>query len=135
MTKLVQMHGGTVEAESQGLGLGSTFTIRLPCTEPVGSGGELRSPVSSAHDPSEVSPIRVMVVDDSQDAATGLAMLIELWGHVVESLTMVARRSKPVPNFDRTWSFSTSVYQASTATRFVDASASIRDLPTRCSSP
>jgi PAS domain S-box-containing protein len=78
---LVEMHGGSVEAHSPGLGLGSEFTIRLPLmnseTEQV--------PSNAGHQPAvAASGHRVMVVDDNRDAAISLSMLLRLQGHEVQ---------------------------------------------------
>jgi PAS domain S-box-containing protein len=80
---LVEMHNGTVEARSEGLAQGSEFVVKLPLVaQEVGSdqGGEtgqqaIPPPASSGH--------RLMVVDDNQDAADSLAMLLRLQGHEV----------------------------------------------------
>lgn len=71
---LVEMHGGTVEASSAGEGLGSTFAVRLPTR------GERDD--SSDHDVGDKShnkiKRRILVVDDNQDAATSMAMMLAL---------------------------------------------------------
>jgi PAS domain S-box-containing protein len=80
---LVEMHGGTVEAHSEGLGRGCEFVVRLPLRiqerkQPVdeGNGERLREPApTSGH--------RLLVVDDNKDAALSLAMLLRLQGHDV----------------------------------------------------
>jgi PAS domain S-box-containing protein len=75
---LVELHGGRIEARSAGAGRGSVFTVRLPMAvfvHPPVSGG--------AAGPSEVHPMRVLVVDDNRDAADSLAMMLELTGHEV----------------------------------------------------
>ncbi len=78
---LVELHGGTVTAESAGLGSGSTFTVRLSLAEPSHTGsGETASP--DQHDGDSRS-LRVLVVDDNEDAADSLATIIRLRGHSV----------------------------------------------------
>jgi CheY-like chemotaxis protein/two-component sensor histidine kinase len=76
---LVQLHGGTVVAQSGGAGKGSTFTVRLPLVA--------RSPSTGIAVGSNAAPVRrrrVLVVDDNVDAAGTLAELLELLGHEVE---------------------------------------------------
>ena len=82
---LVELHGGTVAAQSPGLGQGSRFTITLPQIveepAPVAVAGDV------AASPAPVLPtsaaLRAMVVDDNEDAADMLAMFLEIHGHQV----------------------------------------------------
>ena len=78
--KLVEMHGGTTEAHSSGLGQGSEFIVRLPV---------LRSPlrqttVSSAERAQSTQAWRVLVVDDNIDSADSITSLLEASGHDVK---------------------------------------------------
>jgi PAS domain S-box-containing protein len=79
---LVALHGGTVEARSEGAGRGSEFTVRLPVGAPfaAASAGEADTAAVTS-----VSPLKVLVVDDSRDAADICATLLELSGHRVET--------------------------------------------------
>ena len=76
---LVEMHGGSVTAESDGPGRGSTFTVTLPMldSEPVPS-----SPVASELMPTGPKR-RVLAVDDNRDVATSMAMMLRLMGNEV----------------------------------------------------
>ena len=76
---LVEMHGGSIDVQSEGLGKGSEFTVRLPIDplpitflEKAASTGKLSEPVRC--------PCRVLVVDDNRDAADSLGMLLKFIG-------------------------------------------------------
>jgi len=75
--RLVEMHGGSIEAWSEGAGKGSTFTIRLPYTA-------TRAEVASepATEPVRAAEHKqILVVDDNVDAAELLSEMLDLFGH------------------------------------------------------
>ena len=80
---LVEMHGGTVEARSDGLGKGSEFVVRLPLAAQELDQDRGRRGGRAGHQPPPPSGHRLLVVDDNQDAADSLAMLLRLQGHEV----------------------------------------------------
>jgi two-component system CheB/CheR fusion protein len=78
---LVKMHGGSVEAKSDGLGKGSEFILRLPAMK---GAVRKRSQAPSEAPEAPNAPRNVLVVDDNHDAALLLAHLLEAAGHKVE---------------------------------------------------
>jgi signal transduction histidine kinase len=79
--RLVELHGGTVEATSAGPGKGSRFMVRLPLREgvPIEDTAEVSEEPSSAKN----GALRVLIVEDNPDAADMLRMLVLAWGHSV----------------------------------------------------
>lgn len=79
--RLVEMHGGRVEAKSEGPGKGCEFVVRLPvvieASKPQESGGEAEQPAKSSH--------RVLVVDDNRDGADSVAMMLRIMGNDVRT--------------------------------------------------
>jgi two-component system CheB/CheR fusion protein len=76
--RLVEMHGGTVEARSAGLGKGSEFEVRLPLSADRGVSQEARRTAEEQH-PFQVR--RILVVDDNVDSTQSVAELARMWGH------------------------------------------------------
>jgi signal transduction histidine kinase len=83
--RLVELHGGQIEAHSEGIGKGAEFVVRLPALETLPQAVSSRdlSGVGSSTMPAKKNRARVMVVEDSPDTAESLAMLLELVGHEV----------------------------------------------------
>jgi PAS domain S-box-containing protein len=100
---LVEMHGGTVTAASEGLGLGATFTIQLPCGAAMGSTPapvDVEPPMRARSARSRVSldGIRVLAIDDDADELSMMRdVLTSAGAHVVtaqsgrEALSLLAR--------------------------------------------
>jgi PAS domain S-box-containing protein len=74
--RLVEMHGGSVQAYSAGPGMGSEFEVRLPLSA-------ITRPPTTATAINSQAPghFRVVIVEDNYDAAEALTMLLELFGH------------------------------------------------------
>jgi CheY-like chemotaxis protein len=75
--KLVEMHGGTVEAASPGRGQGSTFTMCLPLAAERNAPSAYTDKVRAE----DRLSLRILIVDDNLDAAESLAICLELEGH------------------------------------------------------
>lgn len=76
--RIVELHGGTVAAQSAGRDHGSTFRVSLPAVPLPASDEPADSPASQ-----QMEPLRVTVVDDSADNCETVAMLLRLHGHHV----------------------------------------------------
>jgi len=82
--QLVELHGGSVEAASDGPGQGSEFVVRLPR---LGIGAAMPEPSLESQGVQDAEPApartasRILVVDDNRDSAESMALLLRLAGH------------------------------------------------------
>lgn len=96
---LVEMHGGSVEARSEGPGKGTEMLVRLPSTEATTTPGA--GPRGGGANRPRGTGYRIVVADDLPDSAETLAMLLELEGHEVytvhdgEEALRAAERLRP----------------------------------------
>jgi signal transduction histidine kinase len=81
--RLVEMHGGTVSARSDGIGRGTEMVVRLPLHTDV----EVRQRKRRTKDEALLQTIgrKILVVDDNRDAADSIALLLEVAGHEVRT--------------------------------------------------
>ena len=91
---LVELHGGTVRADSEGEGLGSTFTVELPLMEARGEDVAARAEAEAGGDsapfpvsaqPAVLRGMRVLVVDDEPDALHLIKAVLEMRGASVKA--------------------------------------------------
>jgi PAS domain S-box-containing protein len=80
---VVELHGGTVEGRSAGLGKGSEFTVRVPVLESASQ--QAASQQSNSATAARSKSRRVLVVDDNRDGAESLAMFLQIGGHEVRT--------------------------------------------------
>jgi signal transduction histidine kinase/ActR/RegA family two-component response regulator len=80
--RLVEMHGGSVEARSDGLSFGSEFIVRLPIAKPP----QANDPAPADIAPAESINCRILVADDNQDAAESMGEMLRLLGHDVRTV-------------------------------------------------
>ena len=80
--RLLELHGGRIEARSPGLGHGSEFIVRLPLLAPSEEVAERALDAHSSGLPA-IRSRRVLIVDDNVDAGDSMAALVGAWGHTV----------------------------------------------------
>jgi signal transduction histidine kinase len=79
--KLIELHGGSIMATSEGVGKGSAFQLRLPLAQPV----EELADESQGAPAQAPGALRILVADDNRDAAETLSVLLQIMGHEVRS--------------------------------------------------
>lgn len=99
---LVRLHGGSVEARSEGLDKGSEFIVYLPRSRPAASQAAPGRPQPHAGERISARSRRVLIVDDNQDAANTLAELLHMLGSEVavahDGITAVPRIAQFAPD-------------------------------------
>ena len=81
--QLVELHGGTVEAKSDGQGLGATFTVLLPLAPKMAVAAAL--PIDASDAPPDLRNLRVLLVDDEPDAREVISAALEQFGAEVST--------------------------------------------------
>jgi two-component system, chemotaxis family, CheB/CheR fusion protein len=84
---LVEMHGGTIEARSEGRDKGTTFCVRLPLAAPARHSDVPKPPAAP---PCAVRPLRILLVEDHGVTAKMMRMVLSLEGHTIETAGDVA---------------------------------------------
>ncbi|MDZ4773740.1 MAG: PAS domain S-box protein [Planctomycetota bacterium] len=79
--RIVEMHNGSVDVLSEGLGSGSEFIVRIPAAKTSVIDVAAPTIVSSP----EPRPLRILVIDDNEDSAESLSMLLRIGGHSVRA--------------------------------------------------
>ncbi len=98
--RLVEMHGGRVEAHSEGLGRGAEFIVYLPVVE---AAQESAAEVAAPPPPASVDgaqSLRILIVDDNVDAADSIAMLLGMEGHKTRTVNTARAALLAVPDFE-----------------------------------
>jgi PAS domain S-box-containing protein len=99
--KIVELHGGTVEAMSQGIGSGSEFVVRLP------RASESPAPLMTVPTRADRSRARhrILIVEDNKDAIESLQILLRLAGHEVVAATTGFDALEALGRFAPEWIF------------------------------
>jgi CheY-like chemotaxis protein len=82
--RLVELHGGTITASSEGTGRGAVFRIRLPLLHDSALESAPMEPIKTAARPNEGTAKRILIVDDNVDSATTLSWLLAEHGYTVQ---------------------------------------------------
>lgn len=95
VARLLQMHGGSIEAVSGGMDRGSEFVVRLPLSE-IPDRGSTAEPEKAVPPP---SGLRILVVDDNHDAAEVLSLLLESMGLNAKAVNSGPAALAAIPNY------------------------------------
>jgi len=87
--QLVELHGGTVRAESPGSGLGATFTVVLPLAKEIGAASSDNMVDRAELGSGRLEGVKVLIVDDDQDAREVLKRILSDYGAVVATAASV----------------------------------------------
>ncbi len=96
--RLIKMHGGTLDAQSEGVNKGSIFTVRLPVTS-MPARSEPAVEVTESPGPQD-NGTRILVVDDNQDCVESLSMILSMWGNDVRRAYDGLEAIKTFSSFD-----------------------------------
>jgi CheY-like chemotaxis protein len=103
--QLVELHGGSIRAESDGLGAGTCFTVSLPVST-AGRNDSFQTPAFAAESKPaalakgiRLNDVRVLVVDDDNDSRLMLAQLLMRSGATVSDAASAAEAIASIPDF------------------------------------
>jgi len=97
--RVLEMHGGRIEARSEGLGKGSEFVVRIPLLPRSKLAQPKSAPTVALENPMHHSRL-VLIVDDNIDSAESMALLIRSWGHEVSMVNDAASALERAVIFD-----------------------------------
>jgi len=97
--RLVEMHGGRVEARSEGLGRGAEFIVWLPVVDAQHEPAAESAPPPAVTGAESAQSLRILIVDDNVDAADSIAMLLGMEGHQTRTVNTARAALLAVPDF------------------------------------
>ena len=96
---IVALHGGSVRADSEGPGRGSTFSMTLPLAAGAACPAQTAAETGTAAAPVRPAAVRILIVDDNQDAADTLGMALEMFGCETRIVHSAAEALALAPGF------------------------------------
>jgi CheY-like chemotaxis protein len=97
--RLVELHGGNVEARSEGLGRGAEFIVRLPVVSAQTTASERPRKIDVGNAEGLERSLRILIVDDNVDAADSVAMLLGMEGHQTRTVNTARAALLAAPEF------------------------------------